>query len=217
MSLYNIIEEQLKSKENYNGDYMSKKCPECGDEVPNQAHYCGNCGYDFFQNKDSKQAISNNVGAIFENGKLLMVIIAIVIIVAAGVFVAMGLGGNNQASDDNQHEVDLTITEVNGYDGSSSPKSYSLYTYAIFNKVPSNLNGYNVKTTYFDENDTEIGHETETLSNVYYDTDYALSFGFYTTYKKPNPHHVTVEIIKDGKTIDSFTANVDQGKIEFLN
>ena len=197
---------------------MSKKCPECGEDLPNQAHFCGNCGYDFFENNDAKQSVSDNLGGIFSNSKIFIVIIAIVIIVAAGAFIAMGLGGNNQASDDNQHAVDLTITEVNGYSSSSSsPKSYSLYTYAIFNKVPSNLDGYNVITTYFDVNDTEIGHETETLSNVYYDTDYPISFGFYTTFKKPNPDHVTVEIIKDGKTVDTFTSKIDQGKIEFLN
>lgn len=197
---------------------MSKKCPECGEEVPNQAHFCGNCGYDFFKDNDSKQAVSSNLSGIFSNGKIFIVIIAIVIIVAAGAFIAMGLGGNNQASEDNQQVVDLTITEVNGYSSSSSsPKSYSLYTYAIFNKVPSNLDGYNVITTYLDENDTEIGHETETLANVYYETDYPLSFGFYTTFKKPNPDHVNVEIIKDGKTVDAFTSKIDQGKIEFLN
>ena len=197
---------------------MSKKCPECGEEVPNQAHFCGNCGYDFFKDNDSKQAVSSNLSGIFSNGKIFIVIIAIVIIVAAGAFIAMGLGGNNQASEDNQQVVDLTITEVNGYSSSSSsPKSYSLYTYAIFNKVPSNLDGYNVITTYLDENDTEIGHETETLANVYYETDYPLSFGFYTTFKKTNPDHVNVEFIKDGKTVDAFTSKIDQGKIEFLN
>lgn len=46
-------------------------------------------------------------------------------------------------------------------------KSYTLYTEAIFNKVPNDLKGYNVKTTYYDANDSEIGHETETLDNIY--------------------------------------------------
>lgn len=192
---------------------MSKKCPECGERLPNLARFCGNCGHSFSQDKNSK-----NTSGILSNSKLIIALIAIVIIVAAGTFIALGLGANNQASDGNQHEVDLTITEVNGYSSSSSsPIGYSLYTYAIFNKVPSNLDGYNVKTVYLDENDTEIGHETEKLSNVYYDTDYSISFGYYTTYKKPNPDHVNVEIIKDGKTVDSFTSKIDQGKIEFLN
>ena len=136
-----------------------------------------------------------------------------------GMFGAIGSGGDSTTTDDaDVSEVDLTITEVNGYSSSSAnPKSYSIYTEALFNKVPSDLKGYNVRTTYLDENDTEIGFETETLSNIYYDSDYSLSFGYYTTYKKPNPDYVTVEIIKDGKTIDNFTQKIDQGKIKFLN
>lgn len=196
---------------------MTKKCPECGEDVPTQAHFCANCGYDFFNGNESRHIASNNSDSIFANGKIFLVLIAIVIIVGAGLLISMGLGGNSQTNDDTaNHEVDLTITEVNGYTGSSG-KSYTIYTYAIFNKVPSNLKGYNVKTTYFDENNTEIGHETETLSDVYYDSDYALSFGDYTTYKKPNPKFVTVEIIKDGETIDTFNSTIDQSKIKFLN
>lgn len=196
---------------------MSKICPECGEDLPDDAHFCGNCGYDFFK-KDipTKSSLKDSSGF---DGKIFLAIIVIVAIIVVGIFVAIGSGGDSTTTDDaDVSEVDLTITEVNGYSSSSAnPKSYSLYTEALFNKVPSDLKGYNVKTTYLDENDTEIGFETETLSNIYYDSDYSLSFGYYTTYKKPNPDHVTVEIIKDGKTIDNFTQKIDQGKIKFLN
>lgn len=192
---------------------MSKTCPKCGENLPDDAHFCGNCGYDFFK-RDT--ASKSNSGF---DGKIFLAIIVIVAIIVVGIFFAIGSGGNNSTNDNaDVSEVDLTITEVNGYTSSSAnPQSYSLYTQALFNKVPSDLKGYNVKTTYLDENDTAIGFETETLSNIYYDSDYSLSFGYYTTYKKPNPDHVTVEIIKDGKTIDNFTQKIDQGKIKFLN
>lgn len=197
---------------------MSKKCPECGDDVPNQAHFCPNCGYDFFQESNSKPVVSSGDG-IFSNGKIFLVLIAIVILVGAGVLIAMTFGGNHtDASDDApESEVDLTITEVSGWDSSSGKKSYTLYTEAILNKAPSDIKGYNIKTTYFDANGTEIGHEIETLSDVYYDGDYDLSFGYYTTYQKPNPDHVNVEIIKDGKVIDNFTSKIDTTKIDYLN
>ena len=196
---------------------MSKKCPECGEELPNQAHFCGNCGYDFFKSSDSKPMVSNNGNGIFSNSKLFLVLIAIVIIVCAAIVLSMGFGGNHDVVDDSEkNKIDLTVADVNGYDGSSDD-SYTLYTSAIFNKVPSDLKGYNIKTTYFDKNGTEIGHETEKLSNVYYDSDYAISFGHYTTYKKPNPDHVNVEILKEGKTIGTFNSTIDQGKIKFLN
>lgn len=196
---------------------MTKKCPECGEFVPEEAHFCANCGYDFFDSQPSRSIKSG--GGFFSDGKIFLVLIAIVIIVGTGVFISMGLGSHNDTATDNapKHEVDLTITDVNGWDSNSGKKSYTLYTEAIFNKVPSDLKGYNIKTTYMDENGTEIGHETETLSNVYYDSDYALSFAHYTTYKKPNPDHVNVEIIKDGKVIDNFTSKIDKNGIDYLN
>ena len=197
---------------------MTKKCPECGEFVPQDAHFCANCGHDFF---DSSSGASKSGGGLFSDGKIFLVLIAIVIVVGAGIFLSMGFGGNDNsdaADDAPKHEVDLTISNVDGWDGESSGKtSYALYTEAIFNKVPSDLKGYNIKTTYMDKNNTEIGHETETLANVYYDTDYSISFGYYTTYKKPNPDHVNVEIIKDGKVIDNFTSKIDIGKIDYLN
>lgn len=197
---------------------MTKKCPDCGEFVPKSAHFCANCGYDFFKS-DSSSGSKSNGGGIFSDGKIFLVLIAIVVIVGAGVFLSMGHGNNySQADDTPKHEVDLTIKEVSGWDSTSSGKtSYTLYASAIFNKVPSDLKGYNVKTTYFDTNGTEIGHEIETLDDIYYKTSYDIDFGYYTTYKKPNPDHVNVEIIKEGKVIDNFTSKIDTTKIDYLN
>lgn len=195
---------------------MTKKCPECGDFVAKEAHFCANCGHDFFDNQPSS---IKRGGGFFSDGKIFLVLIAIVIIVGAGIFISMGLGGHNDTPTVNvpKHEVDLTISDVSGWDSSSGKKSYTLYTSAIFNKVPSDIKGYNVKTTYVNVNGTEIGNEIETLSDVYYDSNYALDFGYYTTYKKPNPDHVNVEIIKDGKVIDNFTSKIDKSSIDYLN
>ena len=173
--------------------------------MPDDAKFCMDCGYSMV-NENKKG--SN----IFSNGTIFIVLI-VAILVIGGIFIlTSGFGGNNQSKDvvDETHDVDLTITGVGGWhsDGDED-KSYSLYTEAIFNNVPNDLKGYNIKTSYYDSNDTLIGHETETLSNVYYESDYALSFGFYTTYKMPNPDHVTVEVIKGGKVIDSYTEQID--------
>lgn len=201
---------------------MTKNCPECGAELPDEAHFCVDCGYDFFK-KSTKPTVlqSSSSDSIFSNGKIFLILIAIVVVVGAVVILNSGIGGhdnNADAADAGEHPVDLTITKVGGWDdNSSSKKSYTLHTEAIFNKVPSDLKGYNVKTTYLDKNNNEIGHEIETLDNVYYKTNYAISFAYYKTYQKPNPDHVNVEIIKDGKTVDNFTSKVDKNKIEFLN
>lgn len=151
---------------------------------------------------------------------LFIVLIVAILLIGGAFILSSSFKDNTKAPDksnDVTHAVDLTITDVSGWDSDSGKKSYTLYTEAIFNKVPDNLKGYNVKTTYYDTNGSEIGHETQTLDDVYYDSNYALSFGFYTTYKLPNPDHVTVEIINGGKVIDSYTEHIDKNKIDYLN
>lgn len=199
---------------------MTKYCPDCGKELPDEAHFCLECGHDFFQTDNSKPTNIKNKDSIFTNGKIFLILIVVVIIVGAVILLSFGLGGDGNDNSGNtvEHVVDLTITGVGGWDSDSySRNSYTLYTKAIFNKVPSDLSGYNVKTTYYDRNGSEIGHEIETLKDIYYDSDYALSFGHYTTYIMPNPDYVVVEIIKDGELVEKFNSTIDQSSIDFLN
>ena len=193
---------------------MSKICPKCGKELPDDAKFCMDCGYTI-DKPESSGFLSN-----FPLPTLFIVLI-IAILVIGGVFIlSSGSGGNNNApdrTDEVTHAVDLTIDGVDGWDDTySGKKSYTLYTEAIFNSVPGNLKGYNVKTTYYDSNGSEIGHETEKLENVYYDTQFSINFGHYTTYKLPDPDHVKVEIINGGKVIDSYTEQIDRNKIDYL-
>lgn len=191
---------------------MSKSCPKCGKEVPDDALFCMNCGYSF----DSKRPAGNS--DIFSNGKIFIVLIAAVLLIGGLFILTSGFGGGSgQDAVDNVDHVSVTITDVSGWDSNSGKKSYTLYTEALFDDVPKDMKGYIVKTTYFDDNDTQIGHETEKLEQIYYDSNYALMFGYYTTYKMPDPDHVTVEIIKDGKVIDNYTSKIDKNKIDYLN
>ena len=192
---------------------MSKICPKCGKELPDNAKFCMDCGY-------TLEEKSEGMLSSFPLPTLFIVLIVAILLIGGAFILSSSFKDNTKApdkSDEVTHAVDLTITDVSGWDSDSGKKSYTLYTEAIFNKVPDNLKGYNVKTTYYDTNGSEIGHETETLDNVYYDSNYALSFGFYTTYKLPNPDHVTVEIINGGKVIDSYTEQIDKNKIDYLN
>lgn len=192
---------------------MSKICPKCGKELPDNAKFCMDCGYTL--EEKSEGTLSS-----FPLPTLFIILIVAILLIGGAFILSSSFKDNTKApdkSDEVTHAVDLTITDVSGWDSDSGKKSYTLYTEAIFNKVPDNLKGYNVKTTYYDTNGSEIGHETETLDNVYYDSNYALSFGFYTTYKLPNPDHVTVEIINGGKVIDSYTEHIDKNKIDYLN
>ena len=193
---------------------MSKNCPKCGFEVPEDGKFCGNCGYSF------EGTVSSGNSNILKNKNIFLILIAVVVIIGVVFLIASGLGGNNDSTgtvDDVEH-VYLTISDVGGWDSDSSEKnSYTLYTNALFTGVPSDIRGYMIKTTYFDGNDTQIGHETEKLENVYYESNYAIGFGYYTTYTLPNPDHVKVEIIKDNEVIDTYTEQIDKNKIDFLN
>ena len=193
---------------------MSKTCPKCGKVQADDVKFCIDCGYSFSKNSSAKNL------NILSNGKIFLAIIAIILIFGAAFILTSGNGNNDVATDsgDNAEHVDLTITDVLYYDSDYDNKtSYTIYTEALFLDVPSNLKGYLVKTSYYDKNDTLLGQETEKLSNVYYDSDYSISFGHYTSYKKLNLDHVNVEIIKSGETIDNFTAKVDRNKIDYLN
>lgn len=191
---------------------MTRNCPKCGKQVPDDAKFCMDCGYAFDDNQSAKK---------FSVSTLFIILIAAVLIIGGIFILTSGSGSNNSsAGTDVVGHVDLTISEVNGWDyagDSDSKASYTLYTEAIFNSVPNDLKGYNLKTRYYDSNNTEIGHETEKLDNIYYDTNYPISFGHYTTYKLPDADHVTVEIIKNGKVIDNYTEKIDKSKIDYLN
>lgn len=207
---------------------MSKNCPKCENELPDNAKFCSNCGYKFEiesnstsnsqpssinnQNNSNYQesSINNpNNSNIFNNGKIFLILIFLVIIIGGGII----LISTGNSLDNKPENVTLTITDVGGF----GEESYILYTEALFDHVPSNLDGYNIKTSYYDDNNTLIGSENEKLKSVYHDSEYSLSFGYYTSYKKPNPKYVTVEIIKEGSTVNQFKYEIDRNKIEFLN
>lgn len=191
---------------------MSKICPNCGKTLPESAKFCMDCGHVLNDGESPKKS------SIFSNGKIFIVIIAAILIIGAIFIMTSGGGNGTDKSVDEIEHVNIEITDVLGYDSHYDNKtSYTLYTRALFLNVPSDLNGYVIKTSYLDENGTVLGQETEKLSQVYYDTDYSISFGHYDSYKKLDYNHVNVEIIKDGKVVDNFTARIDKNKIDFLS
>ncbi|WP_407415392.1 zinc ribbon domain-containing protein [Methanobrevibacter sp.] len=190
---------------------MSKKCPTCGKRLPNGVQFCPDCGHSFNKTKID----------IFSNGKILIILIVAVLVIG-GIFILTsstgGDNGNNKVNDDGTH-VFLTITDVSGWDtrDGSFKSNYMLYTSALFTKVPDDIKGYMIKTTYYDKNSSQIGQETESLEQIYYDSDNSISFGHYTTSVKPDPDYVVVQIIKDENIIDNYTEKIDQSKIDYLN
>ena len=193
---------------------MTKFCPKCGKEIPDESHFCLECGCSI-DSKSSPSKISDK----FSNGKIFLALIFVVLIVGGALMLAMGGNGNNHASEDDAlakeaGQFSLTISDVNGY-YSSENDDYFYWVEVLFQKVPSNQKEYVVKTTYLDENGTDVGHEMESLSNVYYDTDYAISVGHHTSYKYIDVDSVKVEIMRDGNVIKECTAKADKNKFNF--
>ena len=69
---------------------MSKSCPNCGKEVPDEAKFCMDCGHNFEANTTNSAKNS-----ILGNGKIFLVIIAIVVILVFGVLINDRKGGNS--------------------------------------------------------------------------------------------------------------------------
>lgn len=192
---------------------MTRKCPECGENLPDEAHFCANCGHDF-KDKNSMNPIKNR--KIF--------IVLIIAILAVGSVMLFGISNNsntnqivpfNKIGDDS---LEFTITEVNGYRDNYGEEPYSIMAAALFTKVPSDLDGYIIKTTYHDKDGKQVAKVVESLSNVIFEetADYPQAFGYYFTYEKLEPEYITVEIVKDKKTLQNVTFEVDKNNLEYL-
>ena len=192
---------------------MTKKCPKCGTEIPDESKFCLSCGCHIY-NEDNGTPNSS----IFSNGKIFLVLIFIVLIVGGILIFSTGGNGNNQTVDNGiskeSNEFALTISDVNGY-YSKENRNYFFWVEVLFQKVPSNKEGYLVKVTYLDKNNTDIGHEIDSLESVYYDSKYALSIGYHTSYKHMDIDSVKVEILKDDQVIKECNAKVDKNKFNF--
>ena len=192
---------------------MTKRCPKCGKEIPDESNYCLSCGCHIY-NKDSPSKKSD----AFSNGRIFLILIFAALIVGGLlIFSMMGNDNGNAGADDlskQASEFSLTISDINGY-YSDENKDYFYWVDVLFQKVPSNKEDYLVKTTYLDENNNELGSEIESLSNVYYDTDYPISVGYHTAYKYIDVDSVKVEIIMDGNVVKQCSAKIDRNTLNF--
>ena len=193
---------------------MTKRCPKCGKMIPDESHFCLECGC-----RIDKEYGGSKLSNTLSNGKIFLALIFVVLIV--GGILIFTMAGNNDSQTDIDDELSkeaskfsLTISDVNGQYNSEN-KDYFYWVEVLFQKVPSNQKDYIVKTTYLDENNTDVGHEIESLSNAYYDTDYPISVGYHTSYKYIDVDSVKVEIIKDGNVIKECSSKIDRNKLNF--
>lgn len=119
---------------------MTKNCPKCGKQLPEDAKFCMDCGYSM---DDEQSKFNSN---LFSNGSIFIILIAIVLVIG-GILILTSFADVDDHDNQDVGHVDLTVTEVGGWDNndSDSKASYTLYANAIFNSVPDDIDGYNVK------------------------------------------------------------------------
>ncbi len=214
---------------------MSKYCPKCGNELPDDAQFCNECGYsvlvedtadekvdetpkdvdeilfnetpsDSKNNNDTDSKIFSDKKPSFSLPKnKILIPVAIVVIIIIGIAIFSGDLFYNPDS------ISMTITDISGYSGDTE---YYYYVNAIFNHLPSNTEGYLLKTTYYDSNGNTLATTTEGL-NMVWDSEYSSSFGYYGSPNQLPIDHVNVEITHDGKVIKEAKSDFDQNKVDF--
>lgn len=203
---------------------MSKTCPNCGVNSPDNAKFCIECAYDLTDvpinkvkevEKPVQKAPSSKDS---ENGNVALgciIMIVIVIAIAAVGFFVFGSGGNS--NNDTQTNIQLTFGEVYVYDFESGNNTvYDYFVNGFFNNIPKdNANEFLIKVIYCDSNGKELASTTERLSkfeNGQY-RNYAETISFYQTKNYIDVDHVSVQIIKDNKVLDEFNSTINKNKL----
>ena len=226
---------------------MSKYCPKCGNELPDDAQFCNECGYSVLvddnspvketpkkvqkteetetskkdidellfneapaeaksdDNMDSKIFSSKASFNLSKNKILIPVAVIVIIIIGLAIF-----SGNIFYNPDS---ISITITDISAT-GEESDYYYNVN--AIFSNLPSNTQGYLLKTTYYDSNGNALASTTEGLNTVD-NSEYGSCFAFYNSPKYLAIDHVKVEIIHDGNAIKEATGDFDRNKADFSN
>ncbi|WP_407381353.1 hypothetical protein [Methanobrevibacter sp.] len=194
---------------------MSKTCPNCGVNSPDNAKHCIECGENIEDvpiNKEAKPKVepaSDNGGSSL--GCIIMIAVVVILIVAAGFFIFNS--GNNETPEKN---ITITFDEVYVHDYTSSGKLY--YSYSVsgyINNFPDDMNGYMIKTIYYDSNGNEVTSTTNKLSyyDYYKDSDYPATISTYITQNYVEVDHITVQVIKDNAVLDEFTTTMNTNKL----
>jgi len=208
---------------------MSKTCPNCGVNSPDNAKFCIECAYDIeevpINEKENKTSESTeDEGSNTENSGeksglscIIMIAIVVIIIVTVGFFIF----GSGSGESSNQN-ITLTFDEVKVSDFISSNDGKTVYSYSVtgyFSNLPDDIEKYMVKTIYYDSNGNELTSTTEKLSQFKDDLKYnfASTISFYQTNNYLDVDHVSVQILKDNILIQEFNSTVNSNKLTSIS
>ena len=197
---------------------MSKTCPNCGVNSPDNAKFCIECaesleGVPINKEEEVKKipptSDSNEGGSVIPC--IIGIIIVVVIVIVAASFI-FNSGGENA-----QKNVTVTFgdVQVSSAATSSGVTNYYYSVSGFFSNFPDNLEGYTVKTIYCDKDDKELVSTTEKLSYFEHskDSKYATTISLYSTPNYLNVDHVTVQIIKDGAVLNEYKSTMNTNKL----
>lgn len=194
---------------------MSKTCPNCGVNSPDNAKFCIECAESLEGvpiNKEEKppQKSEENNGSV-ALGCGIMIVIAAIIIVAVG-FLFLGWGGG----DAGQENITITFDEVYVSNHNSDGKTYySYYVKGFFDKMPKDIEKYMVKTKYIDSSGKELTSTSKRLSDFKDDVkyDFSSSLSYYQTQNYIDVDHVCVQIINDNQVVQEFNTTMNKNKL----
>lgn len=183
---------------------MSKICPKCGVNSPNNAKFCNECGFDLgdtpINNEEQmqKQTYPNDKINL-KLSRIILIAIIVIAIFAAGFFISGFSGGN----------ISITFDEV--YVEAHNYTSGMEYTYSVsgyINNFPNDEDNYLIKTGLYDANGRELTSSTNKLSSFYRYSDNALTFFYESTENYMDVNHVSVQILKDNQVLNEFNSTI---------
>lgn len=195
---------------------MSKTCPNCGVNSPDNAKFCIECAQSLEgvpinrEEKPPKKSEESEGSVVL--GCAIMIAIAAIVIVAVG-FLFLGWGGGDAGSDN----ITITFGDVyaNDFTGSDGKTYYDYFVNGYFDKMPKDIEKYMVKTKYIDSSGKELTSTSDRLSDFKNDVnhDYASTLSFYQTKNYIDVDHVCVQILKDNQVVGEFNTTMNKNKL----
>lgn len=194
---------------------MSKTCPNCGVNSPDNAKFCIECAESLEgvpinkEEKPPKKSEESDGSVALGCG--IMIVIAAIIIVAVG-FLFLGWGGG----DAGQENITITFDEVYVSNHNSDGKTYyNYFVNGFFDKMPKDIEKYMVKTKYIDSRGNELTSSSKRLSDFKNDVnhDFSSTLSFYQTQNYIDVDHVCVQIIKDNQVVQEFNTTMNKNKL----
>ena len=200
---------------------MSKTCPNCGVNSPDNAKFCIECAYDLKDvpiNKEEPKPAEKSSNDSEDKGNValgcIIIIVIVAIIIAVG-FSVFGSGGDS--NNETQPNILITFDEVyvSDYIGSSGQASYSYYVEGYFSEMPDDAEKYMVRVIFCDSNGRELASTTSRLSDFEssHQHNYAATIGSYYTKNYIDVDHVAVQIIRDNVVLNEFNATMNKNKL----